>query len=263
MRLTTSHWLKALATAFIFLTRLPMPRFESIAPEDEGRSLLCFPIVGLVIGLMMLVLAKALFPLTSPLVIAAVLVAFWAAVTGGLHLDGLADSADGWLGGTNDVNRTLEIMHDSRCGSGALVAVVCVLLVKFAALTIVVQHQLWMVLIIAPILGRCIAPLLFIPGPFPYAPYVQPSGIAKHFIEHCPAIARQTTLAAIILCGIVLGSITSGLLILGSCTLILFLLRRLMLQRLGGATGDTAGAATEIIETTALLSAGLFLVPTL
>ena len=66
MRLTTSHWLKALATAFIFLTRLPMPRFESIAPEDEGRSLLCFPIVGLVIGLMMLVLAKALFPLTSP-----------------------------------------------------------------------------------------------------------------------------------------------------------------------------------------------------
>ena len=256
-------WLKAIATAFIFLTRLPMPHFERIEPEDEGRSLLCFPIVGLVIGLLMLVVAKALLPLTSPLVIAALLIAFWAAVTGGLHLDGLADSADGWLGGINDVDRTLEIMHDSRCGSGALVAVVCVLLVKFAALTVIVQNQLWIVLIVAPVLGRCVAPLLFIPGPFLYAPYVQPSGIAKHFIDHCPAVARQTTLAVIILCGLLLGDISTGLIVIGSCALIVFLLRRLMLQRLGGATGDTAGAATEIIEATVLLSAGIAMAPTL
>ncbi len=254
-----STWFKALATAFIFLTRLPMPQFERIEPEDEGRSLLCFPVVGLVIGLLMFVLANALLPLTSPLVVSAVLIAFWAAITGGLHLDGLADSADGWLGGINDVDRTLEIMHDSRCGSGALVAVVCVLLVKFAALTVIVQHQLWIVLIVAPILGRCIAPLLFIPGPFLYAPYVQPSGIAKHFIDHCPSFAKQTTLAVIILCALVLGNISAAVIVIGSCALMLFLLRRLMLQRLGGATGDTAGAATEIIEATVLLSAGIAL----
>lgn len=255
-----STWLKALATAFIFLTRLPMPEFERIEPEDEGRSLLCFPIIGLTIGLMMFVLAKALFPLMSPLVIAALLIAFWAAITGGLHLDGLADSADGWLGGINDVDKTLEIMHDSRCGSGALVAVICVLLVKFAALTVIVQHQLWIALIIAPILGRCIAPLLFIPGPFLYVPYVQPSGIAKHFIDHCPAIARHSTLVVIILCGLALGNIMFGIIVIGSCALMLFLLRRLMLQRLGGATGDTAGAATEIIEATVLLSCGIILI---
>ena len=76
-----------------------------------------------------------------------------AAVTGGLHLDGLADSADGWLGGINNVDKTLEIMHDSRCGSGALVAVISVLLVKFAALTVIIEHQLWIALVIAPILG--------------------------------------------------------------------------------------------------------------
>ena len=255
-----STWLKALATAFIFLTRLPMPQFDRIEPEDEGRSLLCFPIVGLVIGLMMLVLAKALFPLTSPLVIAALLVAFWAAVTGGLHLDGLADSADGWLGGINDVDKTLEIMHDSRCGSGALVAVICVLLVKFAALTVIVEYQLWTALVIAPLLGRCVAPLLFIPGSFPYAPYVQPTGIAKHFIEHCPAIARRTSLAVVIICGLMVGDINAGIMIIGSCVLVLFFLRRLMLQRLGGATGDTAGAATEIIETTVLLCCAIVLI---
>ena len=253
-------WLKALATAFIFLTRLPMPTFDSIEPEDEGRSLLCFPVVGLIIGLLLLVLAKALFPLTSPLVIAALLVAFWAAITGGLHLDGLADSADGWLGGINDVDKTLEIMHDSRCGSGALVAVISVLLVKFAALTVIVEHQLWIALIIAPILGRCVAPLLFVPGSFPYTTYVQPSGIAKHFIEYCPAIARRTTLAVVIICGLIIGDLSAGIMVIGSCVLMLFLLRRLMLQRLGGATGDTAGAATEMIEVTVLLSAGIVLI---
>ena len=54
-----------------------MPQFDRIEPEDEGRSLLCFPIVGLIIGLLLLVLAKALFPLTTPLVIAALLISFW------------------------------------------------------------------------------------------------------------------------------------------------------------------------------------------
>lgn len=252
-------WLKALATAFIFLTRLPMPALQQLTPEDQGRSLLCFPMVGAVIGLLMWLLASSLLNTLSPLLLAAVLTAFWAAITGGLHLDGLADSADGWLAGKGNVERSLKIMHDSRCGSGALVTVVCVLIVKFAALTVVIQQQLWPLLFIAPIIGRCIAPLLFIPGGLFYAPYVQPSGIARHFIDHCPPIAPRLCLLVVVGCSLLTGSVSAGLLLIFFCALTLWLLRRMMMDFLGGSTGDTAGASTEIIETVVLISGGVLL----
>lgn len=252
-----NQWPKALATACIFLTRLPMPRFDAISAEDEGRSLMFFPLVGVIIGGLLSVLAIGLLTVFSPLVLAALLTAFWAAVTGGLHLDGLADSADGWLGGLGDVDRSLEIMHDSRCGSGALVAVTCLLIVKFSALTVIVQQQLWLALFIAPILGRCVGPLIFLPGTFPYTPYVQPTGISKNFIDHCPSSARSSTFFAVLACLLLIGlfySLKMTLLVFGLNVVMLALLRRLMLQRLGGSTGDTAGATTEIIEVTTLLA---------
>ncbi|MEE8057866.1 MAG: adenosylcobinamide-GDP ribazoletransferase [Pseudomonadales bacterium] len=249
-------WFKALVTACIFLTRLPMPLINSIEPKDEGRSLLCFPLVGLIIGLLLWVLAASLHALFSPLVIAALLTVFWAVVTGGLHLDGLADSADGWLGGLGDVERTLDIMHDPRCGSAALVAVICLLMTKFAALTIIVELQLWPALIIAPIIGRCVGPLLFVPGAFFSTPYIHPKGIAKNFIDHCPAAAHQFAVLAIIGCSVLLGDLSIAVAVIASSALTLYLLRRLMLKRLGGATGDTAGAATEIIEVVVLIVCG-------
>jgi adenosylcobinamide-GDP ribazoletransferase len=249
-------WLKALITATIFLTRLPMPQLATITPEDEGRSLVFFPLVGLIIGLLLCLLACVLQDSLSALVLAAVLTACWAALTGGLHLDGLADSADGWLGGVGDVERSLEIMHDPRCGSGAVVAVVCVLLMKFSALSIILQQQAWLALIIAPVIGRCVGPLLFIPGTFLYTPYVQPTGIAKNFIDHCPTNAPHIALIAVFACMVVLGELSMALMVLSASAVMLFLLRRLMLKNLGGATGDTAGAATEIIETVVLICCG-------
>ena len=253
-------WLKAFATAIIFLTRLPMPFIRNINAEDEGRALLCFPLVGFIIGLLLWLLAALLQPYLSTLVVAALLTAFWAAVTGGLHLDGLADSADGWLGGMGDVERTLEIMHDPRCGSGALVAVICVLIIKFAALTVIVQHQLWPALMIAPIVGRCVGPLLFIQGSLLSAPYVQPSGIAKNFIDHCPAAARHIAVLLAVGSSWLFSDFKTTVVIVLGCTLTLYLLRRLMMKRLGGATGDTAGAATEIIEVVVLVICGAMMV---
>lgn len=249
-------WPKALATAFIFLTRIPMPTLRTIEPHDEGRALLCFPLVGIVIGGLLAILAIASTAIFHPVVVAALLIAFWSAITGGLHWDGLADSADGWLGATNDVERTLEIMHDSRCGSGALVTVGCVLLLKFAAALVIVEQQQWLALIIAPVIGRCMAPLLFVRGGFPYTPYVQPTGIAKHFIDHCPLQARGIAWMLLLVATLATGDWAAAIILLGSVLLMLFFLRRLMLKRLGGATGDTAGATTEIIETVVLLCCG-------
>ena len=253
-------WPKAFATACIFLTRIPMPTMAEVSPQDEGRSLLCFPLVGALIGFLLWGLTLLLLPVFSNFVTSAIVLAAWAAITGGIHLDGLADSADGWLGGYGDPERTLEIMHDSRCGSGALIAVGCLLILKFAALTVVIDHHLWSALVVAPIIGRCVGPLLFLKGKMFYAPYVQPRGIAQHFIEFCPPYARLVSYLAIICCGIWLGPPVQALSILAICAVMMLLLRQLMMQRLGGATGDTAGASTEILETVLLLAAGVLLV---
>ena len=253
-------WSKAFATACIFLTRIPMPTMAEISDRDQGRALLCFPIVGLLVGLLLWAVALLSQPIFGDLVTAAILAACWAAVTGGLHLDGLADSADGWLGSYGDPERTLEIMHDSRSGAGAIVAVSCLLILKFAALTLVLQHHLWEALVVAPIIGRCSGPLLFLRGNLFYAPYVQPSGIAKHFIDFCPPYARLVSYLAILCCGVMLGPPLIALAILAICAVVLLLVRRLSMQRLGGVTGDVAGAATEILETALLLSGGALLV---
>ena len=150
------HWLKALAVSFVFFTRIPMPVMTSISPEDNGRALVALPVVGLAIGLLLYLLAQLFAGLPAG-VAAALLLTVWVFVTGGLHIDGLADSADGWLGGFGDPERTLEIMKDSRCGSGALMAVGCLLLVKFAALSALLEQGATIALLAAPLIGRLVA----------------------------------------------------------------------------------------------------------
>lgn len=256
-----TRWPKAFATACVFLTRIPMPRMAEVTPEDEGRALLCFPLTGFLIGGLLWLVGCFAVPVFGTLVTAALLLVGWAMVTGGLHLDGLADSADGWLGGYGDPERTLAIMRDSRSGAGALVAVGCLLILKFAALTVVVGHGLWVAVVIAPVIGRCTGPLLFIRGnPF-YTPYVKPTGIARHFIDHCPAYAPLVSFLSMGVCALLLDAPGPALALLATCALVLLWLRRMMLQRLGGATGDTAGAATEILETVVLLASGVLLTP--
>ncbi len=90
--------MQAFLIALQFLTRLPVPAGGEYSPERVGRSLAWYPLVGLLIGLL-LWLADWLLPGQAPLLTAAVLLTLWVGLTGALHLDGLADSADAWVGG--------------------------------------------------------------------------------------------------------------------------------------------------------------------
>lgn len=238
--------LRALVTAFVFLTRIPMPALNDYKAEDSGRALAYFPVVGLVIGFSLL-LTTALLPL-PPLVLAALLLTLWVFITGGLHIDGLGDSADGWLGGLGDKARTLEIMKDPRSGSAALMTVGCLLIVKFAALATLIEQQYYAALLLTPIIGRCIPPILFMS-----TPYVSKNGIAKDFIEHADKTMIAIVLAVTaVLCLLFLGFITTIVMVIISST-ILYGLRNLMIRRLEGNTGDTTGAAVEIIEASVLV----------
>src|SRR3990170_9070840 len=125
-----------------FLTRFPLPAFDRPKGRDVGRSLLFYPLVGLLIGAVLVALNEAAAG-ASGAVRAALLLAAWVIVTGGLHLDGLADSADAWVGGLGDRERTLAIMKDPRSGPAAVTTLVVILILKFAALQTLVADGIW------------------------------------------------------------------------------------------------------------------------
>jgi len=129
--------------------------------KQRLRVFIFYPLAGLIIGIF-LCIPIFIFPNASPFLIAAIITVIWAAITGGLHLDGLADSADGWLGGMGDREKTQRIMKDPLVGAAGVIAIVSLLLLKFAAITTLLLHDYWFILLLAPLLGRSMILLLFI-----------------------------------------------------------------------------------------------------
>lgn len=233
--------------ALQFLTRLPVRLAGMPTPEQTGRSLLCYPLVGGVIGLLLLVVAQLLDAAPVPLQ-AAILLAMWVALTGALHLDGLADSADAWMGGFGDRERTLTIMKDPRSGPIAVVVLVLLLLLKFVALLALLEQGSHLGLLLVPVLGRAALLALFLS-----TPYVRAGGLGEALANHLPRSAAVVVLALTSLACLLFGGFWMMLMAAG----IFFWLRRMMLQRLGGTTGDTAGALLEVLECGALLALAL------
>lgn len=242
--------MNAFWAALQFLTRLPTPTLHHYDDALAGRSALYFPLVGLLIGGLLWLLAL-LTATATPGVQAALILALWVGLSGGLHLDGLGDSADAWLGGYGDRERTLEIMKDPRAGAAAVVAIALLLIVKFAALQALLAagHAGWLLLI--PLLGRTSSLTLFLT-----TPCARDDGFGAILTRHLPRRAAWWVVAAAgLLSLLVLG--LSGLWLLLALFFLGLGLRRLMLQRLNGTTGDTAGALVEFSEAVALLMLGL------
>ena len=233
-----------------FLSSLPIRLPGMPEPGQLGRSLLFYPLVGLLFGVILWGLNLALAG--APLLLhAAVLLTIWVLLSGALHLDGLADSADAWLGGFGDRERTLTIMKDPRSGPIAVVTLVLVLLLKFAALLALIEQQQGLVLIIAPLLGR--AALL---GLFLTTPYVRKGGLGQALADHLPRSAGKQVLAVSGLACVLIAGL-SGFFAVVLAVVLFAWLRRVMLRRLGGTTGDTAGALLELLEVAMLVGLAL------
>ncbi|ALP52885.1 cobalamin synthase [Candidatus Tenderia electrophaga] len=234
--------------ALQFLTALPIRLEAAPANEAVGRSLLFYPLVGLLIGTLLAGLGWGLSSAPA-FIAAALLLAAWVLSTGLLHLDGLADSADAWIGGLGDRDRTLAIMKDPRCGPAAVVILVLVLLLKFTALTQLIADANWALLLLAPLLGRTALLLLFFT-----TPYVRPGGLGSMLADHLPRRSAKIVLL-ITLTSVIAALGVAALWPLAAAGVTLVLARLFMLRRIGGTTGDTAGALVEITETVVLLSA--------
>jgi len=236
--------------ALQFLTRMPVN--ISRTPDDRSMaySLAYYPLVGLIIGVLLAGISWLLKD--SPAILSAgLLLIAWVIITGGLHLDGLADSVDAWAGGFADRERTLSIMKDPNCGPAGVVAIVLLLLLKFSALYVIVETGDLTALLLAPVFGRAVLLLLFIT-----TPYVRVNGLATAMTSHLPRkliflVFIATLIATFFLAG------TGSLWLMLMMLLVFVLLRVLMMSRIGGMTGDVAGALVEVTEVNILVVAVL------
>ena len=232
-----------------FLTFIPLPARD--APwEEVGRGTAYFPLVGTLLG-SILVLADALLgKIGSRLLVSAVLVVLWVILTGGLHLDGLADTVDGLRGGRGREER-LAIMKDSRLGTFGGVAIFCVLILKLALVNELSLAWYGRGLLLAPTLGRWA--MVYSIWAFPSA---RPGGTGSIFKEHSGL--RELVLATVLALGaVILLFHLWGLAILGGLWLAVTLLGWTLTRTLGGLTGDTYGALCETSEVLVLAMVAL------
>ncbi len=241
--------MKSFLLALQFLTCLPVSLRAVPSPADWGRSALAYPLVGLLIGLLLAGLQQLVGHADS-LLQAALLTATWALITGGLHLDGLADSADAWVGGHGDRERTMTIMKDPRSGPAAVSTLVLVLLLKFAALAGVVKAGAWPALLLAPVLGRSALVALLLS-----TPYVRPGGMGAAMSAHLPRAVAVPALLLVAVGAFFAGK--AGALALAVAVVAWLGLRWMMMRRLNGMTGDTLGAAVELTEVAVLVALAL------
>lgn len=237
--------------AITFFTRIPLPVPKDITSEEFTRSYRYYPLVGLVIGLLLWLLAKALTPYYPPLVLGALLLGAELMLTGGIHLDGFMDSMDGLLSARTP-ERILEIMKDSRVGAHASMALSGLLILKFALLASLTPLSLTL-LIVMPMLSRWVFQIGVIG--FPYA---RSQGLGKGFHEASQWITF--IISGVILCGFSYYLVgLAGPLALGVTALLITIMSYRISALLGGLTGDLYGAFIELSEVICLLAAFPFL----
>jgi adenosylcobinamide-GDP ribazoletransferase len=227
-----------LLLAIGFLTRLPVPAVAA-GPQDFAAAIRCYPLVGLIIGAAVAA-AGWLGALIDPWIGATAALVAWVAITGALHLDGLADLTDGLGAAHGDSERLLAVMREPHVGSFGVVALVLQLLAK-----LVLLHGLaplgWAPLVLVPAAARI--------GPIAWARWLPPvtPGLGAAVAE--AVRGRDLVGWALVLAGAcvaVPALLAAPALILGYAGW--------LRHRLGGINGDAHGAGIELVETGLLLA---------
>ncbi|MHB1127167.1 MAG: adenosylcobinamide-GDP ribazoletransferase [Bacillota bacterium] len=235
-----------LLLALQLLTIFPVRMGAAKDPAAYGRSARYFPLVGLFLGLIVGGLNLAANKFMHPFPADALAVFCLILLSGGLHMDGLMDTADGLFSGRGR-ERALEIMRDSRVGAMGVIAFGSVLMLKVALLGGIDPAFKIKALILAPVLGRWT--MTISAARFPYAR--KEPGLGQTYTEYVRwkevLVASLITLAAAYL---MIG--WSGLVLAGVVFIASQAVSSWMARRVGGMTGDTFGALNEMMEVTAL-----------
>ncbi|WP_337078008.1 adenosylcobinamide-GDP ribazoletransferase [Acinetobacter pittii] len=232
--------------ALQFLTVLPIELKTMPTAQQNGRAILFYPLVGVMIGGILFLISCLLVKLPV-LLLTVIIMTLWVWLTGGLHLDGLADTADAWVGGFGDKLRTLQIMKDPSCGPIGVLSLVIICLLKFVLIYVLIEQHQTLFLVLVPVLGRIVPSILFLT-----TPYVREKGLGRSLTDHLPKTASWIITGFVLL--LPLYWEWQGLIAVIGFLISLIYLRHLFIKRIGGITGDTVGAAIELSETVLLFA---------
>lgn len=247
--------MNGIALLFRFMTRLPVgfePKFDS---DNLGKSMKFFPIVGMVMGLILWLFYLGLSNfIYSPMVMAAILVIIEVVLTGGLHLDGLADTFDG-IFSYRSKQKMLDIMKDSRLGTNGGLVLILYFILKVALLyelELLVGIPSGVVLLLTPAIARLNSVINCAS-----APYARATGMGKTFVDNtnrCGVVVA--TILTVIFGGVVCYFYQIPYTILGILPIVMilgYIFAKLMTRKIGGITGDTLGAVVELSEILVIL----------
>jgi adenosylcobinamide-GDP ribazoletransferase len=235
--------MRNLRIAFGLMTTLPVRLPEDWSAGDSGRAAVWYPLVGLVIGVLTWLGWKGAILLFPSLIAGTLTLVVWVLLTGGLHLDGLADCCDGLFASVSR-ERRLEIMKDPHVGAFGVVGLILILFLKAAALVSLTSISSVGILLAASLARWCVLPAGFLP-------LARPSGMAADFSSGLRrssiVVSAIIPLALMILLG--LRGVLSALTGIGAAALILWQAK----LRIGGITGDIFGMIVEVVEVVVLL----------
>ncbi len=230
-------------TALQFLTIIPVTNSHIASDKQLGNSTLFYPIIGLMIGSILVLITQFISHIPIPIQ-SILILTIWVILTGGLHLDGLADCADAWVGGLGSKQRSLEIMKDPAAGPIAVTVLILVLLLKWSTISHLIEKQAFDILLFIPMLGRLAILILML-----LTDYIRAGGIGEVLNANYP----KRTGFAISIFGLLVSMYYLGLLAISFMLLTLLIIRHKTNTRLGGATGDVYGATVELVEVSLLL----------
>ncbi len=230
--------MKSLLLMITFFTRLPVKYNYEYDEKDLIKGIKLFPIIGLIIGMLVFIPTLLSSYIDKPVLVIIVWITYiW--LTGGLHIDGLADTFDGVFS-NRDRDRMLEIMKDSRIGTFG-VLVIIILIISNLVLSYYIDYKLF---ILIPIVGRSSA--LLSASISKYAR--KEGGMGTGFIENCGVKESALAIVFTVITAYALVSINTLLALLVTY-IVVVLLTNYIKGKLGGMTGDTMGAVIELSQT--------------
>ena len=241
------HWHDIPAAAGL-LTRVPVRVNTDLAMQRGARAAWAYPIVGLKIAVALIGLGMiAQWAGIAPQIVAGLMLATSVILTGAMHEDGLADSADGlWGGWTKD--KRLAIMKDSRTGAYGVLALILGLLLRWSALTAILQTDHWMAALIATAMLSRAAMVAIMTG----LPNARDTGLSQSVGRPTPATAWLAIGVATLGAAVTLGLTAGTLLIVAA--VITSLWAGIAHQKIGGQTGDILGATQQLTEIALLIT---------
>ncbi|NKX37969.1 adenosylcobinamide-GDP ribazoletransferase [Tritonibacter mobilis] len=229
-----------LLLALVLLTRLPLPHLPKASFARQSRAVWAFPLAGAVVGLLAVITAALALMWWPPVIAAGLTLAAQVTLTGAMHEDGLADTADGFWGGFEPARR-LEIMKDSQIGTYGVLALILGLGLRWSILAALFSAgAIWAPVALAA-LSRAAMPVMMA-----RMPNARGSGLA-----HTVGRPGRTATTFGILIALLLGLLCMGWAILGAALIMVPLLiglRRLAMAKIGGQTGDVLGTTQQLSE---------------